>query len=137
MAWTLSSEGEVTQPGYAVYSETLTTKSLGNGTSNWTSKIDFIPPGKNFTIIANTAATNLSVSTHVELFTSWNKTATVASGRTRSDVTPFISLTAEVDTATVHLNRVVATHGEFPYYWGKIPLGGGSVTIKVLIYDPA
>src|SRR5574343_356078 len=136
MAWTLTSEGK--DKGFAVYSETLTTKSVGNGVSNWTSIIDFVPKGSDFTVIANTAATNTSTSTHVELFVAYSKNASAATAtgralRYRSAVTPFLPVTAEIDTTTKLLLRDVSVRGEYPYYFLKIPRGGGSVTLKVVI----
>lgn len=136
MAWSLTSEGN--DKGYSVYSETLTTKSVGNGTSNWSSIINFIPKGADFTVIANTAATNLSTSTHVELFVSYTPTSSSATStgralRYRSAVTPFIPVTSEIDSVTKLLLRDVSVRGEYPYYFLKIPKGGGSVTLKVIV----
>jgi hypothetical protein len=131
MAWTKTSEGGI-HPKYGVYSETLTTKQVGNGTSNWTSVIDFVPPGVDFTVIANTAATNLSASTHVELFVSYTKDAALAA-RYRDKVTPFLSVTSAIDAATKVLMRDVSARGQYPYYWLKVPSGGGSVNFKVIV----
>lgn len=138
MAWTITSEGVRGNPLYGVYSETLTTKAVGNGASNWTSIIDFIPPGVDFTVFANTAATNLSLSTHVELFVAYTRdaAAVTAGGRAlrfRSKVTPFLALTAELDTATKVLFRDTSVRGQFAYYFLKVPTGGGSVTMKVVV----
>lgn len=132
MAWTNTAEGKLNNPQYTVYSETLITKEVGSSVTgaNWTSVIDFIPPGCDFQVIANTAATNLSASTHVELFYGYDRNAAVAY-RYRSNLTPFKPVTAELDTATKTLSRDVSGR-EFPYYWLKVPSGGGSVTIKVI-----
>lgn len=129
MSWTVTSEGK---QKYAVYSETLTTKQVGSGTANWSSVIDFVPPGTDFIIIANTAATNLSASTHVELFVSYDEGAALAA-RYRQNKTPFKPVTAAIDAATKVLFRDISAEGQFPYYWIKIPSGGGSVTLKVIV----
>src|ERR1035437_8104266 len=100
MSWAQTSEGK----GFPVYTETLTTRSVAtNRATNWSSQIDFIPPGTDFTIIANAAKTTLSLSTHLELFVSYTKDAaphTVAglALRTRRKVTPFIAITGALQT---------------------------------------
>jgi len=132
MAWTKTSGGG--QKQYKIYTETLTTKSVGNGTYNWSSQIDFVPPGHDFIVIANTAATNLSTSTHVELFVAYTKNAALAS-RYRHKVSPFLAVTSEIDTATKILTRDVSERGQFPYYFLKVPKGGGSVTLAVIVGD--
>ena len=132
MAWTKTSEGDAKNPLYGVYNETLTTKEGGNGTSNWTAVIDFAPPGTDFTIIANSAGTNLSTSTHVELFVGYSRSAAIAA-RYRMAESPFVSLTSEIDNATKVLMRDVSSKGQFPYYWLKVPVGGGSVNFKVIV----
>jgi len=141
MSWVKKSEGSQVNPSYSVYTETLTTKSVGNGSSNWSSIIDFVPPGADFQIIANTAATNLSTSTHLELFVSHTlaSAAVTTAGRAlryRRNETPFKPLTAELDTATKVINVDVSSKGQYPYYFLKVPKGGGSVTLKVIIGKP-
>lgn len=138
MSWSLTSEGK----GFAVYTETLTTKSLGNGTSNFSSMIDFIPPGTDFTVIANAAKTDLSTSTHVELFVAYDRSAAVASAtgralRYRRAVTPFIPVTGEIDNATKVFTVDVSSKGQFPYYFLKVPKGGGSVKFVVTVGQPS
>lgn len=128
---------------FVVVSETLT--PVGDTVSSrFTSVIDFIPPGTDFIVIANTGASNMSASGHVELFYGYDKDATIAN-RTRSNVTPFKSLTAEYDNATVWLKRDVSAQGQYPYYWLKLATSsdtdtGGTanatVTIKVLYGAP-
>ena len=130
MAWTLTSQGD--KNTYGVYDTTLTTKEVGNGTSNWTSVINFIPPGTDFTVIANTAATDLSASTHLELFVGYDSSAAIAN-RYRMTESPFLSVTGALDATTLVAMRDVSTYGQFPYYWLKVPSGGGSVNIKVIV----
>ena len=55
-----------TQNKYATYVETVYS-SVGAG-NHFTSVIDFLPPGKDFTIIANAAGTTFSVSTWCEMW---------------------------------------------------------------------
>lgn len=131
-AWTSSSEGH--NGKYTVYSTDLVCKQVGSGVegNNWTPVIDFIPPGTDFTVIANTAATNTSASSPVMLYVGYSRNAALAY-RYRSNFTPFISLTSEVDTATPILFRDVSVRGQFPYYWLKVPTAGGNINIKVIV----
>lgn len=133
MAWTKTSEGGATKK-YTVYSTDLVAKEVGSGVTgdNWTPVIDFVPPGHDFTVIANTAATNTSASSPVMLYVSYSATAAVTA-RYRQNHTPFISLTSEVDTASPVLFRNVSTYGQFPYYWLKVPTAGGNINIKVIV----
>jgi len=75
MAWSNTSEGK--SKGYAVYSEDIYGVIAATGVSenNFTSCIDFIPPGTDFTVIANSAALDLSASTGVQLFVGYDKDA--------------------------------------------------------------
>jgi len=127
MAWSESS-----QNGYLVSTTTLTTKAVGNGTSNITSVIDFIPPGKDFIVIANSASTNLSTSTHVELFVGYSTAGTFYRWKPGIASYPFLA-SRVIDNTCNKLWYDVSAYGEFPYYKLKIPLGGGSVTLKVIV----
>lgn len=128
---------------FVVVSETL--YPIGDTVSSrFTSVIDFIPPGTDFAVIANTAPSNMSASGHIELFYSYDKDATIAN-RVRSNVTPFKPVTAEVDNATKWLVRDVSAQGQYPYYWLKFATGtdsttggtgGASMIIKVLYGAP-
>ena len=126
MAWTKTSEGNAGDKPYAVYEEAIATRQLSSGQYQFSSEIDFIPPGTDFQIISNTAATNLSISTHVELWVAYERGA-AKSKRYRMIQTPFITLTSELDTATKVLFRDISTYGQFPYYYLKVP-GGGDTT---------
>lgn len=138
MSWNKTSEGGLNKK-YSVYSETLTLGIAVNATEhNWSTCIDFIPPGTDFTVIANTASTDLSASTGVQLFVGYTyDNTTPVSGdvlqRYRVQETPFISDTTQIDAASKHLFRDVSTWGQYPYYWLKCPGGGGSVTFKVIV----
>ena len=136
MAWTKTSGGKLNNGEYSIYSETLSLSlAVNSSPSNWTSVIDFIPPGCDFTVIANSAAANTSASTGVQLFVSYERGAAIGS-RYQSKVTPFISDTTQIDTATLLLHRdvSVAGTGQYPYYWLKCPGGGGvDVTFKVIV----
>ena len=155
MAWTKTAEGmkagdinaQTTRPEYLVYSTTLTPTGQSQVEDvTWTPVIDFIPPGTDFTVIANTAASNTSASAHIELFVGYDKDApNPVSGtallRYLDYATPFIRVTSEIDSATKILFRDVSAQGEFPYYWLKYATGGttsggtanATVIIKVII----
>jgi hypothetical protein len=139
MSWTKTSEGGQT-PKYTVFSETLSLGIAVNCTEhNWTSIIDFIPPGTDFTVIANTTAADLSASTGVQLFVGYKKDDTTpVSGvelpRYRLQETPFISDSSQIDAASKVFFRDVSTNGQYPYYWLKCPGGGGKdVTFKIIV----
>jgi len=137
MAWTKTSEGK--DKSYAVYSETLATSLRVNATpTNWTSVIDFIPPGTDFTVIANSSIANMSASSGVQLFVSYSSGAAIAN-RYQVKETPFISDTSQIDNAAKVLYRDVSARGQYPYYWLKVPGGGGgntaagNCTMKVIV----
>ena len=134
MAWSKTSEGDAKNPLYGVWSQNLVVKEVGSGVegTNWSSVIDFVPPGTDFQVIANTAATNTSASSPVHLYIGYSRNAAVTA-RYRQNHTPFISLTSEVDTASPVLFRDVSAKGQFPYYWLKIPTAGGAINIKVIV----
>jgi hypothetical protein len=158
MAWTKTAEGRTTgsisgqtdKKEYLVYSTTLTPTGQSQVEDvTWTPVIDFIPPGTDFTVIANTAASNLSASAHIELFVGYDRTAPVpvkdtALLRYRDYVTPFIRVTSEIDNASKILFRDVSANGQYPYYWLKYATGGttsggtggNTVIIKVIIGKP-
>ena len=131
--WVRSSEGS-THPKYETWTTDLVNKGVGSGVDgdNWTPVIDFVPPGVDFTVIANTASTNTSNSSPVHLYVSYAKGAAIAK-RYRQNHTPFISLTSEVDTAAPVLFRDISVRGQFPYYWLKIPTAGGNINIRVIV----
>lgn len=139
MAWTKTSEGK--DKGYAVYSETLT--PIGDTVSSTrTSIIDFIPAGHDFTVIANSASSNLSASGHIELWMSYTKTPTWGTNVYRLHETPFLSLTGNIDNTYKVAFRDVSTYGQYPYYFLKIGTatdttsggtGNATVTMKVIV----
>ena len=127
---------------FVVMSETLT--PVGDTvSSHWTSVIDFIPPGTDFTVIANTAANNMSASGHVELFIGYaNDTA--AASRIRRNETPWKPVTADVDNSTKVFTVDVSAKYQYPFYWLKFcsadTTGGGTgnatMTFKVIYGTP-
>lgn len=129
MAWKTDIVSRRRGGEYEIRSETLTTHEALSPV--WSSVIDFVPPGANFTVIANNAATNLSASTHVELFYGYEADAD-ADERYRIDETPFKPVTAEIDNAKKVLLRNVKDKTEYPFYWLKIPAGGGAVELKII-----
>ena len=128
MAWTKTSEGK--DKAYAVYSATLyPTGQSQEENVTWTSVIDFIPPGTDFTVIANATSANTSTSAHIELFVGYDKNAPnpvkgVALLRYRRYETPFIRVTSEIDSLSKVLYRDVSAKGQYPYYWLKYATGG-------------
>lgn len=149
--WVRTQEGPLPLKGnkanhYSVHSVILnpisTSQKEGEG---WTPVIDFVPPGVDFTVIANSAAGNLSQSAHVELFVGYDRDAPVPVAddtlyRYRSYITPFIRVTSEIDQATKVLVRDVSAQGQFPYYWLKLVgdlmaagTGNADIVIKVIV----
>ena len=128
MTWVKTSEGVRGKGDYVVYTESVATAENSRAAAGWSSEIDFIPPGTDFQIISNTAATNLSASTHVELWVAYDSGAAKAA-RYRMIQTPFITLTSELDTETKVLFRDISTYGQFPYYYLKIPSGGDTTNL--------
>ena len=132
MAWIQSSEGK--DKKYAIFYEDMVPKSVaGNGAANWSSIIDFIPPGADWTVIMNAGATALSVSTHVELWVAYTKSAvphtTVGKAlryRKTDAGTGFQPVTTALTTGgSTKLRSVdVSARGEYPYYFLKVPAGG-------------
>ena len=141
MAWTKTSEGNPGDKPYTIYSETLT--PIGDTVSSMRSSvIDFIPPGTDFTVIANTAASNISASAHHELWTSYVRGSTWGKDTYRLHQTPFLSLTGNIDNASLVAFRDVSTYGQYPYYFLKIGTatdttsggtGNATVTLKVIV----
>ena len=127
MAWK-----DVSHNGYTVKSETIKTYSAPRAvyTSEFT-----IPPKTDFWVICNYAATNLSASTHAEMFI-----ADVAGGtftaRTKTTGYWFNATSAgSLDTATKVIPQDVTTVKEHPRYKIKVPSGGGLVKF-VIYYAP-
>jgi len=132
MSWTKKSEGQIEyanglgQPQYDVLTETITSVQ---GRAKYSGEFS-VPPGVDFAVIANYAKTNLSASTHVELFFS------DVSGGTflrHPNTTYFNATTGAIDTLTPTLLRDVSVTGQAPVYKLKIPSGGGSVKCVVLV----
>jgi hypothetical protein len=120
---------------FNVYYEDILTIS---GRQKWSSEMDFIPPGTDFLVVGNTGATDLSACTHIELYAAFAASAVVAS-RYRINRTPFKPLTAELDAVTPHCPWDVSVKGQYPYYYLKIPSGGGNGTSQrfyVLVGSP-
>ncbi len=111
---------------YGVITETITTvQSRAILTSEFS-----VPAGTDFYVIGNYAATNLSVSTHVELFYS-----DIPGGTFRQrglTVGGMNTTTAAIDNATVILLQDISTVNTFPRYKLKVPSGGGLVKFVVM-----
>jgi len=129
MSWTFSTV-QVGGKQMAIASEDLTSLDTS---AVWSSEINFIPPGTDFQVIMNTAATNLSSSAHVELFVAYATGSAVAARYRRTD-SGFNPVTTEIDTATPVRMVNVSTVGSFPYYFLKINDGGGAVNCRIVYY---
>jgi len=143
--WTMASEG--LHRKYEVWTNVITpTGQTQTEGETWTPVMDFIPPGTDFTVIANSAGSNLSASAHIELFVGYDRSAPnpvkdTALLRYLDYRTPFIRVTSEIDNASKVLVRDVSKNGQFPYYWLKYATGGttsggtgnATVTFRVII----
>lgn len=143
--WKLTSHGGARKQ-YSVYSCALVPTGLSSEEGAiWTPVMDFIPPGTDFTVIANATSTNMSASAHVELFVGYSQASpqpiSGTTTRYRLNVTPFISVTSDIDQSSKVLFYDVSKLGQFPYYWLKIGLGasttgstgGADVIMKVIV----
>jgi hypothetical protein len=101
------------EKGYSVYTETIR-ESKGGG-SHLSSVIDFLPAGKDFTIIANAGGTTLSDSTHLEMYACDSSIGTFV--RVQSRLTDA-STTAKKDiNTTPHAYQWDGSiDGWYPYY---------------------
>lgn len=107
MAWTKTSS---TNPGggYLVATETLTFPSAASTATN-SSTIDFIPPGKGFTVFTNTGVVNTNSDGDVDIQVSFDGTTFVT----------LVEADASFDNAAgVFVYDPVnnSSHGAAPYY---------------------
>lgn len=111
---------------YTVLTETIrSVQSRAVNTSEFS-----VPAGTDFYVIGNYAATDLSVSTHVELFF-----ADIPGGTFRQrglTVGGMNTTTAAIDNATVVLFQNISTVQAYPRYKLKVPSGGGLVKFVVM-----
>lgn len=101
MSWTKTSKR-----GYLIATETLTLGATSADVSS--SVVDFIPPGKDFVVIGNTGATDLSADADIAVHVS-----------TASDGTFVLlkdNLIATIDAVTEAGLYDVSANGESPYY---------------------
>ena len=121
MAWK-----DISNHGYGAITETIKTFSAPRAV--YTSEFS-VPAGTDFTVICNYGPTNLSASTHVEMFYS-----DVSGGTFRQrglTVGGFNPTTAAIDNATKVLINDISTTREYPVYKMKVPSGGGLVKFVV------
>lgn len=122
MAWK-----QIGKNSYGVITETIKTFSAPRAI--YTSEFS-VPPGTDFTVICNYSATNLSASTHVEMFYSDIPGGTFrARGLT---VGGFNPTSGAIDNATKVLINDISSVREYPRYKMKVPSGGGLV--KFVVY---
>lgn len=140
-AWTKTTEnGRVVASSSAV-SAIVTDEPIS---SKLSAVMDFIPAGKDFIVIANTAKVNTSVSGHIELFVGYSKTGTFYRHFPSYLLTdtvgfPFMYTRGAIDTQTRIIKYDVANYGEFPWY--KLKFAGGTtdgcaaITVKVAVSE--
>jgi hypothetical protein len=124
MAWTKTS-----QRGYLVATEELTLPSLAS-TDVSSSVIDWIPPGKNFVVLANLGATNIANNVTIDIDACTTPTGTF--GQIKADL-----IAAGMDTVMAGAVYLVGTYGEAPYYKVRVdpagPEAGESFKIAVVV----
>lgn len=126
MTWSKKSGGNPIDPDYVIWEETVTTKS---GSITWSSA--FYPPaGKDYQVLCNVDATNLSSSTHPELFVAAKSGDTF---RRHPNKQWFNATTMAIDAAAKIGFRNVSLHGQDSVVKFKFPTGGGAVKIQVII----
>lgn len=126
---------DVSHNGYTVLTHTL--KSFSHSQAlNYTPEFT-IPPGTDFWVICNYAATNLSSSAHVEMFYSDVPGGTFTA-RVKTTGMHFNATSALIDNATKVIPQDISTVKEYPRYKMKVTgdaagsKGGGFV--KFVIY---
>jgi len=141
MAWTVSRTGKSTNPEYEVYTETIALG--GTAATRYTSAMDFIPPGTDFTVISNSAGTNLSGSASDQLYISdaFAGTYTLHLGSLRDGAlhTPTQGTSYRSIDATIRPRFIdVDVSGQFPFYklavkHAAVESTGKTVTFKVFV----
>lgn len=125
----------VSHNGYGVLSYTL--KSYSHSVANNFTPEFSVPPGKDFTVICNYGATDLSASAHVEMFYSDVPGGTFRA-RTKTGGYYFNATSCLIDAATKVIPVDISSQGEFPVYKLKVTgnaagnKGGGLV--KFVVY---
>lgn len=100
MAWNTGT----TENDRVVFTETVT---LANADTANSSSIDFVPPGKDFTVLINTGAVNTTGAVTTDLEGSLDES-------TYGDIDA--SFAADCDTAMIIKAYDVSASGDFPYY---------------------
>lgn len=124
MAWAKTNTN-----GYGVWTETITLPAAGNSTAKNSSTIDFVPPGSDFTVMANLAAVNTASDGDVDVQVSHN-------GSTWSTIKA--DLIATFDTAVKSALYDVSANGAAPYYRLQITNDGNqnSESFQVAVLVP-
>jgi len=126
---------EVNHNGYNVSTVTLKTNSHSTA-ANWTPEFT-IPPGTDFTVIANYDATNLSSSAHVEMYYADVPGGTFTA-RTKTSGFYFNATSALIDSAAKTLPQNISTVMEHPrykmYVTGNAAGSKGGGSVKFVIY---
>jgi len=115
--------------GYLVATETLTYSSTSSTPEDLTSStIDFIPPGKDFVVVANLDATNLSSDADIAIKVAAESTDTFAVLKD--------DLITTMDAAVKSAIYDISSYGEMPYYQIFIDADGveaATDTVKLAI----
>lgn len=130
MAWKKS-----THNGYLIAEETV---ALGAGLARrYTSAIDFVPAGHEFSIISNAAGTNTSASCHDELYVAMTSGGTYYKMRDKlrdSDLSQGTSYDS-LDNA-IRFRQHKVKYGQGPYYKLAVYNNGvesSSKTVKFIV----
>ena len=119
--------------GYGVIScEIASHLSVSN---NWTPEFS-VPPGKDFTVICNYGATDLSATAHVEMFYADIPGGTFRA-RTKTTGYYFNATSALIDAATKVIPVDVSAQGEYPRYKLKVTGPNGACAggkVKFVVY---
>lgn len=125
----------VSHGGYGVIAFSL--KSYSHSVANNYTPAFSVPPGKDFTVICNYDAVDLSASAHVEMYYSDVPGGTYRA-RTKTTGYYFNATSALIDAATKVIPVDVSAQGEYPSYKLKVTgnaagnKGGGIV--KFVVY---
>ena len=134
MAWTITSGGKCTTTGasrgdvFMRATETLTVTTSDSAGQDLTgSVIDFIPPGKDFVVISNTGATNLSADADVAIY--------VCGTRSGTYVLLKDDLETTIDEAVKSSVYDISVNGEGPFYKIFVDSDGVQKKTDTVVFD--
>jgi hypothetical protein len=134
MAWTITSVGKCSTVGgnrgnvYLRATETLTVASSDSAGQDLTSSvIDFLPPGKDFVVISNTGATNLSSDADIAIHCCGTSDGTF--------VLLKDDLESTIDAAVKSSLYDLSANGEAPYYKVVVDSDGVQKKTDTVVID--